>query len=287
MARRRGAPGPLPSLVVIGAYKSATTSFYHYLGAHPDVFMCPVKEPNYFTKEWSRGEGWYRALFTGADAPVVGEASTTYSRWPLFEGASERIGQTLPDAKLVYLMRHPVDRIVAQFRYDVFHYGYGGRPDDTILELEDHYLATSKYAMQVHRYLRFFDRQQLLLLTTEELRRDRAGTMARVFDFLGVAPLPDPRVLDQEFNRAEEQRSERALLRAARRLPGFGLAQKLTPKRFRQALWSTVATRGIGDDIRAASITDETRALLAEQLREDLEQLRELMGAGFDCWSLL
>ena len=83
-----------PNLFVIGAMKSGTTSLHAYLGSHPQIFMCPEKEPSFFAKETisSRGEDWYLKLFAAAGSkPVIGESSTAYSRIPLFPGVPERI----------------------------------------------------------------------------------------------------------------------------------------------------------------------------------------------------
>src|SRR5205809_5721571 len=90
--RRRAATahGPLPTFLVIGAMKAGTDSLWHYLRAHPRVHMSETKELDFFVSElnWRRGLPWYRSRFSGAsaDAVAVGEASTSYSKHPVYAG---------------------------------------------------------------------------------------------------------------------------------------------------------------------------------------------------------
>lgn len=128
MPSRRG----LPTFLVIGAAKAGTTSLYHYLGQHPQVFMSPVKEPGFFALEGHpldfRGPGdeWlrqattttleaYQKLFEGVrDEPAVGEASVLYLH---HHAAPEAIARYVPDVKLVAVLRDPVERAYSAFLY--------------------------------------------------------------------------------------------------------------------------------------------------------------------------
>ena len=104
----------LPDFLIIGAAKSATTTLYEYLTRQQAIFMSPEKEPCYFSHDdvYAKGEDWYRSLFAGArDDQICGEASTTYSRWPQYPHAAERIARAIPQARFIYVMRHPVERI--------------------------------------------------------------------------------------------------------------------------------------------------------------------------------
>ena len=105
----------LPNLIVIGAAKCGTTSLHEYLDLHPEVAMSREKELDFFVEEkhWGRGVEWYAAQFE--DAPVRGESSPSYTAYPRYRGVPERIRRVVPDAKLVYLVRDPVERIVSHF----------------------------------------------------------------------------------------------------------------------------------------------------------------------------
>src|SRR4051812_23135116 len=103
----------LPNLLVIGAAKAGTTSLWHYLDAHPSVFMAPAKELHFFDldENWNRGIPWYAEHFAGSESsPVVGEATPGYTRYPHRPHAAARAAATVPDARLIYLVRDPIER---------------------------------------------------------------------------------------------------------------------------------------------------------------------------------
>jgi hypothetical protein len=192
-----------PTFLVIGAMKAGTTSLHRYLAAHPQVFAAPDKELNFFVEEmnWSRGWSWYEAHFSDAgSALAVGESSPSYTSYPWRKGVPERIAAALPDVRLVYLLRHPVDRLQSQYSHRAMK--EERRPPEEAV-FDDRYLGKSRYAEQVEQYLEHFDRGQLLLVGSEDLSERRVETMARVYSFVGVNPEWRGEVLDQEFHRTE------------------------------------------------------------------------------------
>ena len=122
----------LPTFLIIGTMKGGTTSLHRYLRQHPEVFMPERKELNFFLDEyagppidppeernWSRGITWYERQFAGAeDERAVGEASANYSRYPTYPGVAERIAKIVPEMKLIYLMRNPIDRVLSHYLHD-------------------------------------------------------------------------------------------------------------------------------------------------------------------------
>jgi hypothetical protein len=108
-------PGRLPNFLIVGAMKSGTTSLARYLGAHPQAYVAPEKEINFFERGyvWNRGVDWYASRFEGAgDALAVGEASPSYMYWPT---AIERMASVVPDARLIALLRDPVERAYSHY----------------------------------------------------------------------------------------------------------------------------------------------------------------------------
>ena len=105
---------PLPNLIVIGAQKCGTSSLELYLDLHPEIAMARPKqyELNFFSWEdvWRRGVGWYEQQFR--DAPVRGEKSNGYSAWPFWPFVPERMKDVIPDARLIYLLRDPIERLI-------------------------------------------------------------------------------------------------------------------------------------------------------------------------------
>jgi len=231
-ARRR----PLPDFLVIGAQKAGTTALYAYLRWHPGIAGPSWKEVSFFDRHWWRGEAWYRGQFPlRAGERLVGEASPSYLFHPL---APERARSLVPGAKLVALLRDPVDRAYSQYQHEValgreplsFEDALAAEDERLVGEVEhliadtrafsrawwDHtYTARGRYAEQLERWLEAFPSEQLLVVRTEELGERPAETYASILAFLGAEPheLPDyPRVFDRDY---EPMRAEtRAALAA-------------------------------------------------------------------------
>src|SRR5687768_751449 len=108
----------LPTFVIIGAMKCGTTSLHYYLAEHPDVCMSEVKETNFFVAElnYARGLPWYESLFPRR-AAACGEASPVYAATWRFAGIPERMHAVLPRARLIYIVRDPVERMVSQYKH--------------------------------------------------------------------------------------------------------------------------------------------------------------------------
>ena len=272
----------LPDFLIIGAQKAGTTSLWGYLRSHPQVFVPDLKEPTFFVDEgtWGRGLDWYRGLFRGAGPDqVVGEASPGYTMFPWFASAPERIAATVPDVKLVYLIRDPIARMASSWLHSRVDF-LENRAMAEALIADTRYVALSQYAMQIEQYLEHFDRSSLLILRAEDLDADRKATVAKVCDFIGVDPSrlgsTEERLNTSESKMIPLRRTEvlhRYLIRARRpalaaRLASPGLSR-----------WTQRAARA--EDV---TIDDDLRSRLLGYLKVDLLRLRELVGPDFDLW---
>jgi hypothetical protein len=277
-----------PNLIVIGAMKAGTTSLHHYLSLHPEIYMSEDKEPTFFTveKNWHRGVSWYESLFP-VDRPIRGEASPDYTKFPLITGVPERIHSVVPEARLVYLVRDPVDRIVSHY-IDAYSFGRVHKPiNEELADFENHHFVNcSRYHMQLERYLEFFAVDQIHVVSTDELRDDPEGTMRAVFTFLGV----DPAFSSPEFERvlytAEEKRRKTRLGYAL-----VGLAEAVRRSRLRPYLsprlmvpvhaLNAMTGRPIQRPELDASLLHE----LVDYLRPDVDNLRALTHKPLAEWS--
>lgn len=194
--------GALPNVVVIGAMKCATTAVHCYLDAHPDVAMSRPKELNFFNGpehtppgdvstwwrcgQWHRGVEWYARHFD-PEAPVRGESSPAYTS-PSYPEVPARMAQLLPDARLVYLVRDPVDRAVSQYAHHRRD-GAEHRPlAQALLDEDTQYVARSRYAERLRPHLEHRRNDQVLVVVQEHLRDRPRQQLARLYDFLGVDP---------------------------------------------------------------------------------------------------
>ena len=158
----------LPNFIIIGAAKSATTTLTTILPQHPDVFISKPKEPKFFGRYYKKGWDWYASRFRkGKDFPLRGEGSTMYaSGLHSFSRTPELMHRYLPDLKLIYIVRHPLDRIVSQWRH------YRGRnPDcaDFSELMRDRHLrklivGCSMYYQRLSAFRRFYPDDQLSLI---------------------------------------------------------------------------------------------------------------------------
>jgi sulfotransferase family protein len=274
----------LPNFLIIGAAKSGTTSLYRYLRDHPQVFMAQSKELKFFTSRtrWGFGPGWYARQFSDADGAVaIGEASPSYTRYPQHRGVPERIAQVLPDARLVYLIRHPIERIRSHYLHRVLQ-GKERAPLDQAVLKDPSYLDTSRYAMQIEQYLEWFARAQLLVITAEALRRDRLETLRRVWEFLGVDAGWRPPELEREYNRTGELRPQllapRPVVLTVRLAVRLGL-----PPRTARRLSHRPSHAVVPDEI---AFSESVRQRLEAALREDVVRLHGHLGPDFDGWGI-
>jgi hypothetical protein len=183
-----------PEFIIIGAMKCGTTALWRYLRAHPGIHLPQGrKNLNFFVAEdhWREGLAWYEGFFAGSESKRRGEVSTEYSKYPHFAGVAARMAQIVPEARLVYLVRHPVERLVSQYLHLVNDGSERRTLTEALAVLEDNpYVDYSRYAYQLEQYLPYYPPQRILILAAEDLRRDPAHTLHRLYDFIGVERVP-------------------------------------------------------------------------------------------------
>ncbi len=183
--------GALPNLIIIGAMKCATTAAHRYLDLHPDVAMSEPKELNFFcgspqrfAGNWHKGVEWYAAQFRPS-APVRGEASPGYTS-PSFPEAAKRMVRIVPDARLIYLVRDPIERAVSQYLHHRAE-GTERRPiEEALLDPQSQYLRRSRYYARLEPYLAHFPPEQVFVCSQEDLLGRRRKTLRELYRFAGV-----------------------------------------------------------------------------------------------------
>jgi hypothetical protein len=182
----------LPNLLGIGAAKAGTTWLAGLMAAHPQVYMPAQKELNALHYEdLDQRLGEYMAYFDrAAGEPIRCDFSVRYLASPRAAGAAARL---TPDAKLLLIVRNPIDQIQSHYwhlRRQNFHQAAPVTPAPDLFEALERFpellLEPALYGKHIERWLRLFPEAQLLVLDHEELKGDLDGTMARVCDFIGV-----------------------------------------------------------------------------------------------------
>jgi hypothetical protein len=286
--RRRRRHAVLPNLIIIGGLKCGTTSIHHYLGLHPEIQMSKPKELNFFVHElnWDLGLPWYRGRFDSR-FPVRGESSPHYTNQPRFRGVPERIRDNVPDARLIYMVRDPISRILSHWRHATGA-GYETRPMEDVLTRDDQtYVTRSRYWMQLEPYLEHFPREQIEVITQEELHSDREGTMRRAFGFAGVDEDFTSEQFDREWERSTAKESgQYQFMEKLIKLPGFRSFDRnfdRLPERLRWIVEKVVHDPD-APEAPKPELTPEIESHLLGLFGEDVGRLQEFAGREFAGW---
>lgn len=280
--------------------KAGTSSLHEYLNQHPQIFMSRFKEPQYFAphatrwrQPWGQGNpypepgiDWYLELFEEAgDVAYAGESSVSYTARPWVENCEQRIFDFNPDARLIYLLRDPVERTISHYWYFV----KDGREDRdimTALRREEEYISRSDYARQLKPYLDRFTRQQIHVMSIEDLNADPTHSFRRLFDWLGVD-------FDITIDMSKKYNVSDSQLRQTRR----GLVSLDTAlKHWRFKPWldrlPVLARQSIDRFTYRPVCRDErrdqrARDYLQEVLRPKTKEFFELVGQEFGGWGTI
>lgn len=287
--RRRKRHAAMPNLIIIGGLKCGTTSIHHYLGLHPEIQMSKPKELNFFVSEmnWDLGLDWYASRFDGR-CKVRGESSPHYTNLPRFEGVPERIHEHCPDARLLYMVRDPIKRILSHWVHATGA-GYETREFVPTLSLPTtQYVNRSKYWMQLQPFLELFDRSQIEVISQEELQTEREATMRKAFSFAGV----DADFTSEQFDREWEKSSAKSgdkyqLMEKLIKLPGFRSFDRNFDRLPESLRW--VVERVVHDPEKPPAekpvLPDDVFELLRSRFGEDVAGLQGFVGREFAGWN--
>ncbi len=287
--RRRRRHAELPNLIIIGGLKCGTTSIHHYLGLHPEIQMSKPKELNFFCEEqtWDLGLDWYRGRFDNR-FPVRGESSPHYTNMPRFTGVPDRIREHVPDARLIYMVRDPISRILSHWRHATGA-GYETREgiDEVLSDPDTAYVHRSLYWMQLKPYIERFDSEQIAVITQEELQSDREGTMRRAFAFAGVDPEFTSEQFDREWEKSTAKDSDKyQFMEKLIKLPGFRSFDRNFDRLPESMRW--IVEKVVHDpeapEAPKPELSEATEAKLRSFFSEDVAALQEFAGRRFEGW---
>lgn len=269
----------LPDFVVVGAQRSGTTSLYRYLDGHPGVFMAATKELHFFDRLFDRGLDWYREQFVGAKPyQVAGEATPRYMS---DANAVERLLTTLPEARLVAILRNPVDRAYSHYWMERArgreHLSFEqaiaaelARNDPDVLPA---YLGQGRYLRQLQRITERVPEDQLLVLLFDDLCGDPTVTFAELCRFLGVDDHVTPPIVGRPVNSFVSFRSLRV-----RRLT------KLLPESL-PMLSKVLGRLNARPGEAYPPLTPVTRSRLVELFEADNRALASWLGRDLQMWN--
>lgn len=299
----------LPNFFILGAPKSGTTTLYHGLAKHPSVHLSTPKEPYFFEDEYERGTEFYWRTYFAADwagQPLIGDARAAHL---YLSYVPRRIFDTVPDARLVAILRNPVERAFSHWWMQRCH----GRDllgfDDALREnwqaigngdsyegaraeqlwrahlapARDHrgvrpvtarpYVEAGHYADHLERYLRHFPRARLCVLFHDDLRRAPLDTMRRLYEFLG---------LDPADMRAAPARENVALTGFSR--PLYALSNRLHLDRVLPRKVLAVLRTALSQIGQRPAMSPQARDWLREHYAPYNRRLEALVGRDLAAW---
>jgi hypothetical protein len=286
----------LPNFYIVGAPKSGTTSLFHYLDEHPDVFMCTVKEPNffsydeivqqslYYSEKGVRNLEAYEALFENvASETAIGEASTSYL---FYEKTPAKIKAMVPDAKIIIILRNPVDRGFSHYLMDS-RIGYVNISfEDIVQKKTEHplldlyyqqFVELGLYYRQVKRFIDVFGESQVKIFLNEDLKEDITKVILSVYSFLDIDNCCMPNITKQ-YNIYQKPRNtliqQLYSTKSIRRL-----ARTIIPGRFVDTVKNSLLIKG-----EKPELTHKTREFLFSLYRDDIQRTADLIGRDLSPW---
>ncbi len=295
----------LPNFLIIGAPKCGTTALYYCLEQHPEIYMSPGKEPAFFAfendppayrapfgKEARANKraivslSEYVALFDGVRSEkAVGEASTTYLYHPR---APKRIHAHIPEAKLVAILRNPIERAYSSFLHQIRE---GREPledfKEALLAEEERlaenygnlwrYVDLGLYSQQLERYYSIFEKNQIRIYLYEDFSEAPESMLVDLFQYLGVDPTFRPK--NGRYNVTGVPRS-RKLQSLIKQIAGISLLKSMIPRRRRRQAKEFVNRV----NLRKPIMPEDTREYLIDMFRDDTLRLQDMISRDLSRW---
>lgn len=310
----------MPNFLIIGAPKSGTTALYHYLDQHPQIYMSPIKEPNFFAFEGKelalRRPGnqqkanqdsvtyvstgrlrksvtdieSYNALFRGVSSEIaIGEASTLYLH---NQRAPERIKNYIPEAKLIAILRNPVERAYSNYLMGVRQGGETLTDFAQALQAETQlcsnlaevrYVYRGFYYDQLRRYFDIFSSNQIKVYLYEDLATNPSDLLRDIFQFLNVdesftsdlsikhnaGGIPQNRIMHRAFHAFRQE------LRPIR-----NILKLLLPEQ----LYLNYKAQYFQSNLVKPQLSQEVRKQLLEVSREEILKLQDFIKRDLSAW---
>ena len=279
----------LPDFIGIGTPKAATTWLYTCLSEHPDICMSRDKEVDFFLSEnYDKGLSWYIDRFLHCDSDVVrGEYSPNYF---YDEQAPERIKQDVPNAKLVLILRNPVDRFFSAVRFEHARGRYGTTPLEEILaQSNERNFDRGRYAKHLSRWLQHFPKERIHILMYEDVMSNPAQTIKDVFGFLGVDDAFSAPSTHSSFNvttrsSAGTKRLKSVYYGGYRFLSKYPLLVQLLKSVGVSDLVKNLLTPKKGGVSQKEEISHEIRTEIQQRYDPEIEKLETLLGTDLSMW---
>ncbi len=276
----------LPNFFIIGAARSATSSLNFYLKDHPDIFMSPDKEAQFFgffdadrahKSKYKTLEEYSQLFKERTNESIIGEATPTYLALP---ESAYSIKKHCPDARLFASLRNPVDRAFSYYEMSMSKGHDEKQTFEQWMDGNEFWLSQGGYYSHLTRYLDLFSRDQLQIVLFEDIKNDAAEVVAGIHRFLEIEvikPARQPEVYNQggkptgligaAIYKATTNRSVNKILRPLVPQWGVDMVHKLR-----------------GKAVNPSEMNADTRAKLTDYFRDDINKTQELIDRDLSHW---
>ncbi len=290
------------NLLIIGAGRSGTTSLYHHLKGHPQIYFPELKELHYFSIEdlYNRGENYYHRFFLPSKNAKLIASADTYLL--ISKEAPQRIFHYNPSMKFIAILREPFERAVSSYKYALSH-GYESPKnslynaflnesenlkDANIIQQNNFgHFYSGLYFKHLSHWISYFPASQFLILTTKELNANPLTTMHKIYDFLNISTPQEPPQF-KKYNQAIETKSVRLQNILANR---DHILRKIIRFLFPNRLKHRIIHSGVIEKLKHLNIknagnshikiTPKEKEKIQRYFSEDLERLNDQFGISF------
>lgn len=269
-----------PDFLIIGAMKCATSSLHEQLGIQPGIFMSEPKELYFFSDDdvYEKGIEWYLSFFKNAKpTDLCGESTTHYTKLPTYPHTIDRIQTHLPEAKFIYVMRNPIDRLISHYIHE-WSLNVISVDINQAIDSYPELIEYSLYTKQLRPYFETFGKERVLPIFFERLLSHPQEELERVCHFIGYQNHPQ---WDYNFG-AKNTSSERW-----QKTP---LREFIVDNPFLAAMRRTLLPKTLREKIRKSwtmqerpTLNPERYKALESQFDQDLAELGRWLGTELSC----
>ena len=281
-------------LLIIGSMKCGTTSLFNHLAEHPEISGCKEKEPKFFTQEgsWKRGYDFYTGLwdYDSETCKYALEASTNYTKISRITNAADRIHQVQSEQnvrfKFIYIIRNPVDRIISHCTHDLEAKWSVKYKQPLVHGIPYTAVETSKYAMQLEAYYNKFPREDILILSFDELKKNPKGLLKRVCEFAEIDPDFEFPEASRQHNPSKGKMATNALWPKFDRYIASPIISYLPSEKRLDAMAFVRKFFEVDKITKKVELTDVQYNFIMDELRDDLHKLKTEYGVDISGWNL-
>ncbi|WP_282063772.1 sulfotransferase family protein [Roseobacter litoralis] len=270
----------LPNALVIGAAKAGTTSLCDDLARHSDVYFYHSKETHFFSFNYDKGLPWYKSLFSPADEKIIIEGSPEYASIGQSEEIAQRIHAVIPDARLLYMVRNPLQRIASMYVQKVA----DERSDMSFHDALRRWplIDGSLYEKNYRAFADVFGEDQIHVIFLHEYTSSKQAVLEEVTAFLGISRAQQLWETRAPKNTRDDKYFDASFVRKLRKFPGFYRFKGLVSQDMRTKFRQMTGTKVKIDATWSAS----DRAFVLQQIAPDAKAFLARFGRDPSCWDL-